>query len=112
VFVQIASIKDSAKGVDGKYGFTTNSKTKDQLVDALVADVRDGTHGICCEETLKEMRTFVVDERGKCAAAQGCHDDRILSRAIAGIACQTYARELAHDAGPRVPRKINPSIYM
>jgi hypothetical protein len=112
IFVQIASIKDSAKGVDGKYGFTTNAKTKDQLVDALVADVRDGTHGICCEETLKEMRTFVVDERGKCAAAQGCHDDRVMARAIAGIACQTFARELANDSGPRVPRKINPSIYM
>jgi hypothetical protein len=112
IFVQRSEINDSAKGVDAKYGFTTNAKTKDQIIDALVADVRDGTHGICCEDTLREMRTFVIDERAKCGAASGCYDDRVMSRAIAGAAVRQYARELSSDtSGPRVPRKTNPAIY-
>ena len=30
------------------------------------------------------MQSYIIDERGRYTAAPGCHDDRVMSRAIAG----------------------------
>ena len=112
IYVQSDEIRDGAGKKSGKVGWTTSVKTKFQVLDDFVADVRDGTHGICCEDTLREMRTFIVDDRGRYVAAENCHDDRVMSRAIAGEACRKFARELTQDTtAVRGPRKVTGAIY-
>jgi hypothetical protein len=67
-----------------KLGFATTSKTKPYIIDQLSAELREGTHGIACHETIREMQTFIVQENGSYAAQQSSHDDRVMSYAIAG----------------------------
>jgi hypothetical protein len=67
-----------------KLGWLTTEKSKLKIIDQLSAELRDGGHGIACEETISEMTTFVIDENGRYTAKPGCFDDRVMSRAIAG----------------------------
>jgi hypothetical protein len=65
-------------------GWSTNTKTKPQMVDGLYEAARDGALFIQCRETIAEMRTF-VEESGAYNAEQGCHDERVDT---AGMASQ------------------------
>lgn len=67
-----------------RIGWMTTSKTKPYILDQLSAELREGTHGISCKETLDEMLTFVVKDDGSLGAQDKCFDDRVMSRAIAG----------------------------
>jgi hypothetical protein len=69
---------------DRRLGFTTTSKSKPYIIDQLSAELREGTHGIACKETIMEMQTYVVMDNGSYNAQVGCYDDRVMSRAIAG----------------------------
>lgn len=64
-------------------GFLTNVKTKPLVIDRLRAALRDGEIVINDQTTLREMLTYVVTESGAMEAEEGCHDDCILSLAIA-----------------------------
>lgn len=84
-------------GGKSKLGWNTNTKTKYRTIDALASELRDETHGIVCEETLREMRTYVINEKGQYEATPGCHDDRVMSRAIAGECLRSAMVEQGSD---------------
>lgn len=65
------------------YGFNTNKATRPAMLAELKALVRDRIECINDIETLQEMFTFIIDDRGKPIAIEGEHDDLILSLAIA-----------------------------
>lgn len=66
-----------------RIGWLTDRKNKPYIIDMLSKELRLGTHGLCCKETVQEMQTFVVKENGSYGAQQGMHDDRVMSYAIA-----------------------------
>jgi hypothetical protein len=65
-----------------RLGFTTTSRSKPYIMDHLSSLLREGSHGIACTETVKEMMTYVIDEKGSYNAIVGCYDDRVMSYAI------------------------------
>jgi hypothetical protein len=79
-------------------GWDTNSRSKPVMIDGLDEAIREGLIGIHDEEFVKECLTYVYDEKGGTGAQPGCHDDRVVARAIAlqvakqvGAACNaTY----------------------
>jgi hypothetical protein len=66
-----------------KAGWLTTSKTKPLIIDNLAALIRQGEAGVADKELLEELRTYVIDARGKTNAAHGCFDDRVVAYAIA-----------------------------
>jgi hypothetical protein len=64
-------------------GFHTNVKTRPLIIDRLRASMREDDITVCDATTLREMLTFVVNEKGKMIAENGCHDDCVMSLAIA-----------------------------
>jgi len=52
----------------------------------LAAELREGTHGICCKETVSEMMTYVVAADGTTNAQTGTFDDRVMSYALSSEA--------------------------
>lgn len=70
-----------------RYGFhmsnAKHSGVKFMIMDGLSAEIREGTHGINCRETLNEMLSFKRDPDGGMGAEKGMHDDRVVSIAIA-----------------------------
>jgi hypothetical protein len=66
-----------------KLGFFTSEATKPLIIDKLRALDREREIEINDETTLKEMKTFVVNESGKMEAEAGTHDDTVMALAIA-----------------------------
>ena len=66
-----------------KLGFTTSVKSKPFIIDTLRADLREKSIQINDKITLREIMTFVVEPNGSMAADAGCHDDTIMSLALA-----------------------------
>jgi hypothetical protein len=64
-------------------GFSTNVKTRPLIIDRLRAAMRENDIEVFDTTTLKEMQTFVVNEAGKMTAEASCHDDCVMSLAIA-----------------------------
>jgi hypothetical protein len=64
-------------------GYYVTERTKPLIIDKLRAVLRDREMEVNDETTLREMLTFVVNESGKMGAEPGCHDDCIMSLAIA-----------------------------
>lgn len=66
-----------------KAGWLTTSKSKYKIIDQLVAIVRDGDTGIVNFETIGEFKNYSILEDGSFGGKPGCHDDRVMSYAIA-----------------------------
>lgn len=66
-----------------KLGFNTNRRTKPYIIDLLSSLFREQDTGIACKETVLECQTYVVLDDGTYGATVGCHDDRVMSYAIA-----------------------------
>lgn len=64
-------------------GFPTTPKTRPVALNALNSFILDSPELIWDEEFIKEALTFVRDEKGIPAAAEGAHDDRVACRWIA-----------------------------
>jgi hypothetical protein len=64
-------------------GFRTNVKTKPLIIDRLRASCREQEIEINDKATLREMLSYVVNESGQMEAEPGCHDDCVMSLAIA-----------------------------
>lgn len=64
-------------------GIYTTEKTRPLMIDKLRGAVRSGEIKIYDEATLKELLTFIVTESGKMEADVKCHDDTVMSLAIA-----------------------------
>ena len=66
-----------------KLGWQTTSKTKPMMIDKLAEFVRDFHIGIKSKTTVQELLTYIIEENGSTNAQQGCHDDTVMSLAIA-----------------------------
>lgn len=64
-------------------GFNTNMKTKPLIIDELRARSRDQTIELNDPTTIREMLTYIVTESGAMEAEKKCHDDCVVSLAIA-----------------------------
>jgi len=64
-------------------GFLTNERTKPLIIDKLRAADRTREIEINDPTTLREMMSYVVNERGKMEAEPGAHDDCVMALAIA-----------------------------
>ncbi|KJR40729.1 bacteriophage terminase large subunit [Candidatus Magnetoovum chiemensis] len=66
-----------------RYGWVTTSANKTLIIDNLIAEIRQQSHGIKCAATFDEMLTFIQTDDGKIGAQYGMNDDRVMSIAIA-----------------------------
>lgn len=64
-------------------GFRTTSKSKPLIIDQLRADMREEQVKLHDKITMREMQTYIVNESGNMEAEEGCHDDTVMSLAIA-----------------------------
>ena len=69
--------------VTDRVGFHTNRRTKPLLISGLIAAVRDGTYTERCATACDELRTYCQLPNGSYAARPGCHDDVLMTRALA-----------------------------
>ena len=65
-----------------KVGWHTNAKTKPLMIDKLAEFIREEYLGIKSKEIIKELLTYVIDDKGQTNAQQGCHDDTVMALAI------------------------------
>jgi len=82
-----------------RLGFNTNIKTRKLILDLLRRLIRERQIEIFSKETVDELQTFVINKDGKEAAQHGCHDDRVMSLAIAAYMCYMYP----FDPTPSMP---------
>ena len=61
-------------------GWRTTKASKPIVIDGLAASIRDQEIDLRCEETLRELRTYRRDEKGRMEGSP--HDDRVMSLAI------------------------------
>jgi len=66
-----------------KYGFNTNRGNRNSILGELRTLVRENIEKVHDITTLKEMLTFITNEKGKPEAEEGKHDDTVMSYAIA-----------------------------
>lgn len=67
---------------DEKPGFLTSEASRGPILDTLEEAVRVEAFKTSDRFLLGEMRTFIVNERGRAEAAKGAHDDLVLATAI------------------------------
>ena len=83
----VAQVLDSdcrfTDSITKKLGWATTSKTKPMAIDKLAEFVRDFHIGIKDSITIQELLTYIIEENGSTNAQQGCHDDCVMSLAIA-----------------------------
>jgi hypothetical protein len=65
------------------FGFRTTAKTKPLIIDKLRAAFREEEIEVVDKTTLRELITYVVTDEGKMEAEPGCHDDCVMSLALA-----------------------------
>lgn len=68
-----------------RFGFETNSKTRPVILSDLQALVREDVTILEDAATLKEMLTFVKNDKGRAEAMEGFHDDLVMALAIANF---------------------------
>jgi hypothetical protein len=64
-------------------GFRTTTKTKPLIIDRLRAALRENELELNDVTTMREMLQFIVTESGNMEAEDGCHDDCVMSLALA-----------------------------
>lgn len=90
------------RGYKPSYGFRTTPVTRPVIIADLVRIVRDSVELINDPETLKEMLTFIRNERGRAEAQQGEHDDHVMALAIAYYIRPQQSFRAASPEAPRV----------
>ena len=83
-------------------GFTTTAKTKPLVIDQLRASMRENEIQLNDKTTIREMLTYIVSESGAMEAEHGCHDDTVMSLALAN-----YVHE-----GAWTPVESTPDFYL
>jgi len=66
-----------------RLGWVTSNATRPMMIDNLMQEVNEDSHGIVCMETIDEMMTFSIQDNGRMEADVGRKDDRVMSYAIA-----------------------------
>ena len=65
-----------------KIGWHTNAKTKPLMIDKLAEFIREEYIGIKSKLIVRELLTYVIDDKGSTNAQEGCHDDTVMALAI------------------------------
>ena len=65
-----------------RFGFRTTSVTRPIIISMLVDYLKDYSNMIEDADVLKEMLTFIRNEKGRPEAAPGEHDDCVMAYAI------------------------------
>ena len=78
--------KKTGKVTDA-YGWQTNVQTRKNLEDAVAKAIREwDVEGegieVLCPNIIRELETFIVNEKGKGEAADGSHDDDVIALGI------------------------------
>ncbi len=90
---------DVARNETSRIGFHTNRATKEMIISNLVAMVREGGYIERDEDACNELLTYEQCSDGTYAAKPGCHDDIVMSRAIAlHVASHSESRHIPKDA--------------
>jgi hypothetical protein len=77
-----------------KIGWTTSEPTRKKMLDDYALAVRQGTVKVYDKEVVDQMRSFIVDKKGKARAESNKHDDLVMAAAGAyQIAMLTPTRE-------------------
>ena len=66
-----------------KLGFSTTAKTKPLIIDQLRASMREKELELNDKTTIREMMTYIVTESGAMEAEPSCHDECVMSLALA-----------------------------
>jgi hypothetical protein len=93
-----------------KYGFQTNSSTRQKLIDRLRAIVRESVELINDLITLNEMLSFVYKDNGKAEGETGCFDDTVFALALMHES-RTQQRTFIPGELPEIPKNMHYSIY-
>ena len=81
-------------------GFHTNSQTKAMLIDFLTEYVRDGKYIERDMMACDELMTYCRLPNGSYAARRGCHDDILMTRALALLVMEERPQEAMGDLMP------------
>lgn len=73
----------AADQVTQKVGWATNNRTKPLMINKLAEYIREKWVGIKHKQTIKECLTYIIEDNGSTNAQNGCHDDLVVSLAIA-----------------------------
>jgi hypothetical protein len=65
-----------------RFGWVTSNATRPLIIDNLIKEVREDSHGISCAQTIEEMMSFKVQDNGRMEADANRNDDRVMSFAI------------------------------
>lgn len=82
LYIRRASEAKIAQGITTEYGYHTNRKTKPMIISNLVACVRDQSYIERNIDAIGEYAVYEKKENGSFGAADGYHDDRVMTRAI------------------------------
>jgi len=83
LYKRSANNKSDDSGKTERYGWSTNGQSKPQICSMLKNCLRDGLYYERCREAVDEMKVFEEKTDGTMGAVDGCHDDRVITRAIA-----------------------------
>ena len=93
-----------------RYGFHTNIRTKPAIISTLIAVVRDGLYVERDERCLDELLTYERRPNGSYGAIDGCHDDLLMTRAIA-LHLSYHELPLPRLVPHKLTRPHRPQIY-
>ena len=101
LYARKQSAEDIREGAPRKYGFHTNVLTKKVIIHNLKAIIRESLYVEREIECVKEYATYIENEEGGFEAMAGCHDDRLMTRAIGMQVCY-------HEMDiPRIVKRAN-----
>lgn len=83
LYVRDKNPDDYRNKLETKLGVNTNKATRPHMLAILQTIVVEQIENIVDKETIEEMISFIVNEKGKAEAQEGCHDDLVMGLAIA-----------------------------
>ena len=83
-----------------KPGFRTTQSTKPAIIALLQNAIIEGDIYVPCGNCISELKTYVSDDNLKMNALEGCHDDTVMSMAMALEVLRTHADRLAKNRVP------------
>lgn len=80
------------QGVPRKWGFQTNKSTKWTVCTHQQLALKEDMYIERCIDAVDEHDTFEIKDNGSLGAVEGCHDDRLITRAIGVWICYQVLR--------------------
>ncbi len=99
------SLDRSTGNYSTRVGFHTNRATKTMMITDLIAAVRDGSYIERDSAACDELLSYEHQPNGAYAARRGCHDDILMTRALALHALHTPPVSPAALMPPPKPRR-------